>query len=414
MWTRFTWIVAVLALIVIGVLMACSTKYNSSYNGLLVVPSQGSAVMQSFTLNLSNGQTSQINNVNGPPTPGLPTAVILDPPGAFAYVVVQQNAALNPSTTGIATFQIASDGKLSYLATTPMTNPVALTMDSAGKFLFVANGSEGTVSVFSIGSKASLTEVTGSPFALPLPPGGQNPSASAFAVTPTVLPPLYAPCSGFAAPKTENLYVADSVNYLVLNYSVSSSGSLILVPTSTTTGFPTGPVPDGVAVDPCNRFVYVANAGPNNTGNSVSAYKICTTVSQPNCPVADYRLLPVAGSPFPAGDSPGPMSADAYGNFLYVVNTGSNNLSAYRISPTTGALAPLSPATVATGLGPNSIAVRSDDTWMFVANIGTQGTGSQTVSEYGIVPSTGGLLPQTPITSFDYPSGVAVTQTGNP
>src|SRR5208282_1431827 len=74
--TRFTWVVATLALVAIGVLMACSTKYNSSYNGLLVVPSQGSAVMQSFSLDLSNGHTSQINNVNGPPTPGLPTAVI--------------------------------------------------------------------------------------------------------------------------------------------------------------------------------------------------------------------------------------------------------------------------------------------------------------------------------------------------
>src|ERR1700726_4607302 len=84
--TRFTWIVAILALVAIGFLIACSTKYSSSSNGLVVVPSQGSAVMQTFTLNLANGATSQINNVNGPPTPGLPTAVILNPAGTFAYV----------------------------------------------------------------------------------------------------------------------------------------------------------------------------------------------------------------------------------------------------------------------------------------------------------------------------------------
>src|SRR5271169_226666 len=313
--TRFTWVVAILALVAIGVLMACGTKYNSSYNGLVVVPSQGSAVMQSFSLDLSNGHTSQINNVNGPPTPGLPTAVILDPAGAFAYVIVSQNAALPGSVTGISTFQVASDGKLSYLATAPLTNPVAIAMDSSGKFLFVANGSEGTVSVFSIGSKASLSQVKSSPFALPLPAGGQNPSALALTVTPTVVPPLYSVCSAFTAPTTESLYVADSVNYSLLDYSVDrSTGSLTLVSYSTASpGIPTGPVPSGVAVDPCNRFAYVANAGPNNTGNSISAYTICSTVSLPRCPHADYSLLPITGSPYPAADSPGPIATDAYG-----------------------------------------------------------------------------------------------------
>jgi DNA-binding beta-propeller fold protein YncE len=410
--TRFTWIVAILALVAIGVLMACGSKYNSSYNGLVIAPSQGSAVMQSFSLNLSNGHTSQINNVNGPPTPGLPTAVILDPPGAYAYVIVYQNAALSPSATGIATFKIASDGKMAYIATTLLTNPVAITMDSAGKFLFVANGSEGTISAFAISSNASLTEVAGSPFALPLPVGGQSPSALALTVTPTVFPPLYSYCSGFTAPTTESLYVADSVNYLLLNYSVASTGTLTLVPYSTTQpGIPTGPVPSGVAVEPCNRFAYVANSGPNNAGNSISAYTICSTVSVANsCYHADYSLLPVVGSPYPAGDNPGPMAADAYGNFLYAVNTGSNNISGYKISPTNGALTPLIPATVATNIGPNSIAIRSDDTFMFVADLV-----SATISQYAITPATGELTPIIPpITTFDYPSGVAVTQTGNP
>jgi 6-phosphogluconolactonase (cycloisomerase 2 family) len=385
--------------------MACSTKYNSEYNGLVVVPSQGSAVMQSFTLDLSNGHTSQINNVSGPPTPGLPTSVILDPAGAFAYVIVSQNAALPGSFTGISTFQVASDGKLSYLATAPLTNPVAIAMDSTGKFLFVANGSEGTVSVFSIGSKASLSEVKGSPFALPLPTGGQNPSALALTVTPTVVPPLYSVCSAFTAPTAESLYVADSVNYSLLDYSVDrSTGALSLVSYSTPSpGIPTGPVPSGVAVDPCNRFAYVANAGPNNTGNSISAYTICSTISLPKCPHADDSLVPIAGSPYPTGDSPGPITTDAYGNFLYVVATGSSEISAFKISPTNGTLTPLSPPTIATGLGPTSIAVRSDDSWMFVANID-----SATVSQYGIIPATGQLISQTPITTFNYPSGVAV------
>jgi 6-phosphogluconolactonase (cycloisomerase 2 family) len=396
--TRFPWILAILALVAIGFLMACSTKYSSSSNGLVVVPSQGSAVMETFSLDLSNGHVSEINNVNGPPTPGLPTSLILDPAGAFAYVIVQQNPAVANSATGIATFQVASDGKLSYIATTPMTNPVAIATDSAGKFLFVANGNEGTVSVFSIGINASLNGVGGA--TLPPQSGGQSPSASALAVTPTVFPPLYAYCSGFTPPAftpptTEILYVTDSVNYVILNYSVSSTGSLT---PATTPGVPTGTAPSGVAVDPCNRFAYVANAKSNN----VSAYTICSVVSQ-GCPQADYSLQPVANSPYAAGDVPGPMAVDPYGNTLYVVDTGSNQISGYRISPTNGTLVVLGGTPVVTGLGPNSIAIRSDDSWMFVANIT-----SSTLSQYAITPATGALTTQPPITTFNTPSGVAV------
>src|ERR1700729_622361 len=116
--TRLTWIVAILALVSIGVLMACSTKYTSSTDGLVVMPSQGDLVMQSFSLDINNGRMQQINNVNGPPTPGLPTAVILDPAGAFAYVIVTQNAAVpGGGLTAIATFPISSDGKLGTAAT---------------------------------------------------------------------------------------------------------------------------------------------------------------------------------------------------------------------------------------------------------------------------------------------------------
>jgi 6-phosphogluconolactonase len=397
---RFTWVVAILVLIAIGLMMACSNTYSASNNGLVVVPTQGSAVMQSFSLDLGNGHLAQINNVNGPPTPGLPTQVVLNPAGTLAFVIVQQNAVLQPSQTGIAVYQVASDGKLSSPSTTQIKSPVAMAIDSGGKFLFVAQGSEGTVSVFSIGSSGSLSQV-GNATSLPAQPGGQAPSASALAVTSTVFPIQFAPCSGFTAPTTENLYVADSVNYVLLNYSVSSTGSLTLVPTAATTAVPTGTVPSGVAVDPCNRFVYVSNAIPNN---SVSAYTICNAVSPAkNCPTADYHLQTVTGSPFAAGDNPGPLAVDAYGNFVYVLDTGSSQISGYRISASNGALTPFSGAPTATNSGPTSIAIRSDDSWMFVANIN-----SANLSQFAIAPATGSLTPQPPTSTFNYPSGVAV------
>ncbi len=103
--------------------------------------------------------------------------------------------------------------------------PVALAIDSAGKFLFVAdsanNGAPGTVSVFAV-SGGTLTEVAGSPFPLPVEPGGSVASTVALAVTPTVYPVQFSFCSGHTPPATENLYVADSTNYVLLNYSVDA------------------------------------------------------------------------------------------------------------------------------------------------------------------------------------------------
>jgi len=454
--TRFTWIVAILVLVAIGFLMACSSKYSSSSNGLVVVPTQGSpeatAVMETFSLDLSNGSMSQINNVNGPPTVGLPGSVIIDPPGAYAYVIVYQNAELVPSATGITSFAIGSNGKLapgttqslnpSTMATAlcissqngttqniPVTvnapvNPTAMSLDSPGKLLFVADSATsaqatytcngvpvtgevavpGAVSVFTV-SSGTLTEVAGSPFALPVESGGSAASASALAVTPTVYPVQYSYCSGFAPPTTENLYVTDKSNYVLLNYSVDpSAGTLTLMPYSTSApGIPTDVAPDGVAVDPCNRFAYVANA----TSNNVSAYTICSTInllSQPPCPIADFSLNPVTASPYPAGDSPGPMAVDAYGDFLYVVNEGSNNIFGYRINATNGGLTVFAGTPAATGVFPNSIAIRSDDSWMFVANLGYPGT----LSQYAITLSTGFLDALPAVTTLDYPSGVAV------
>ena len=451
--TRFTWIVAVLALVAVGFLMACSTKYKSSSNGLVVVPSQGSAVMQTFSLNLANGHVSQINNSAGPPTPGLPGAVILDPAGAYAYVASTVNCTptLSPNTSltavqgAILTFKVGSDGKLAAASTQYLTGnpaypstfptcglddstnpnagspPAAMVIDSAGKFLFVAVASGGAtyttnldtipistvatldsvgIAVFAIGANATLTEVAGSPFALPGEAGGGgSPSPSALAVTPTVFPIEFAACSGHSAPATENLYVADSVNNALLNYSVSSAGVLMLVPASAgSPGVLTGTLPSGVAVDACGQFVYVANA----TSNSVSAFTICTAVSQ-NCLQADYSLQPVTGLPYPAGDKPGPIAIDPFAKYVYVVNRGSSQVSGFRISPSNGSLTAIAGTPTATGSGANSIAIRSDGSWIFVANFD-----SATVSQYAITQATGGLTSQPPFTTLNHPTGVAV------
>jgi 6-phosphogluconolactonase (cycloisomerase 2 family) len=441
-----------MALVAVAFLVACSSKYKSNSNGLVVVPTQGTEVMQTFTLDLSNGQVSQINNVDGPPTPGIPGAVVLDPAGAFAYVLVQATSSV---PGGVVSYKVGSDGKLAagvpapaLLSASPTVNvpcvtgssttvsvavtptpvvPGALAIDSAGKYLFVAdnttsgttqpylcNGSTltstvavpGGISVFSV-SSGSLTEVAGSPFILPNEASGSGSSAAsgsagsatALALTPTVFPVQYAPCSGHTPPTTENLYVADSVNSVLLNYSVSSSGALTLVPASgTAPGVVTGGTPSGVAVDDCGQFVFVANA----SSNSVSAFTICNLISQ-NCSQADYSLQTVSGSPYPTGDVPGPIAVDPFAKYVYVVDTGSSQLSGFRISPSNGSLTAIANTPLATASGPNSIAIRADGSWIFVANLN-----AADVSQYAITQATGQLTPESPFTTLNYPSGVAV------
>jgi 6-phosphogluconolactonase (cycloisomerase 2 family) len=416
--TRCTWLLGVLILISVGLLVACGSHFSASSDGLVIVPSQGSAVLQAFSFALNNGHTSQINTA--PSTNGTPTAVLLDPAGSFAYVLVNQNT--------IATFKVSSNGTLSSVGTTgfnpasvtvpgaanPESVPVvpaALAMDSVGKFLFVADRETsdsahlsvpGGISVFSVGSNAALTEVAGSPF-FPTPPvaGSAPTDMVALAPTPVTFPTANAVCTNQNAPTAEYLYVADSLNNQVWDFAVDMSSGALAKPAGdgSVPVVAAGSVPAGIAVDACGRFVYVANQNSNN----VSAYSICTKVQIPTCLNADDSLVPIGGSPFNALTNPGPIVVDPFGNTLYVVNQGSNSISTFRISPVTGSLT-TSGAGLATGANPVSIAIRSDDQWLFVTN-----NGSSSVTEYAITPASGALAPAgAGITTDNLPFGLAV------
>jgi 6-phosphogluconolactonase len=257
-------------------------------------------------------------------------------------------------------------------------------------------------------SGGSLTPV---PVTFKLPQAIQSPNFAALAATPTVLPKngitgQNSVCSdvGNNPPTSEYLYLVDSVNNEIVEFSVeTSTGALTIAgPKAPVT---TGSVPSGVAVDPCDRFVYVAN----NQSNNISAYSICNgqATQSTNCAgVADGTLWPMTGSPFSLSGSanePGSIIVDPFGAALYVVNTGSATVSIFRIAPVSGSLAPGNPATVATGAKPTSIAIRSDDSWLFVTNFD-----SQSLSQYSVTPSTGNLTPQTATSTDNHPWGVAV------
>ncbi len=92
-------------------------------------------------------------------------------------------------------------------------------------------------------------------------------------------------------------------------------------------------VPEKVGQPPLERsagaavaqFAYVANYGSNN----VSAYTINASTG---------ALTQVTGSPFGAGTQAYDVAIDPNGKFVYVTNYGSNNVSAYTVNATSGAL----------------------------------------------------------------------------
>jgi 6-phosphogluconolactonase (cycloisomerase 2 family) len=428
-------------------LLACNSTYSASSDGLVIVPSFGSAAVQAFSFNLTNGHASTVNT--GPPILGQPTAMALDPSGNYAYVAVMPNAQVfsTLTTTSIASYSVNSDGTLAATGT-PLAmltlpggaiSPVAMKIDSAGQFLFVAdqqatdsNGNTvpGSISVFSIGSGGTLTEVTGSPFTVPVLQVGPTTIANltGLAVTPTKYPTLNTQAVANAEcalvqqlpPSTpEYLYAADANNNVVWGFTVQSNGvlSLIVNPSNgVVLTFPAASLTTGVAVDPCNRFVFVTN----NRSNNVSAYAICNSTSPARPSICDTNQYPagylveVPGSPFGLGggtsspNGPTVLEVDPLANYLYVVDNQSNQLSCFRITQVNGGLAPLSTATVATGINPAAIAIRADDNWVFVANNETL-NGFGVLSQYELAPATGVLTPfGTGIQTDNYPTAVVV------
>ncbi len=416
---RLAWLLAAVMLIGIGFLLACGSNYSQSSDGLVLVGSQGSALVESFSFSLASGRISGISN---PPSstgantcglPGLPSSMVIDPAGAYAYVILNATTACSGSKTGIASFKVNSDGTVGSIGTvTSDPNPVQLLMDPSGKFLFVAEGTAGTVNSYSI-SGGNLTAVPGT-FTFTNGTGFQTPNFAAIAVTFTVFPGIglngqqNSVCSdvGNTPPPTEYLFAADTVNNGIWQFEVDTSSGVLKNPSTTSNlqYFAAGTQPSGVAVDPCDRFVYVGNYLSNN----VSAFTICNglSTSDPvNCPgKAPGFLIPVSGSPFSlagGANGPGQMLVDPFGRFLYVLDMKSNQISPFQISPVSGSLT--AETVVSTGLQPMAMAIRADDSWMFVTNFN-----AATLSQYSITPSSGSLSPQPAITTDNYPWGVAV------
>jgi DNA-binding beta-propeller fold protein YncE len=150
------------------------------------------------------------------------------------------------------------------------------------------------------------------------------------------------------------------------------------------------------------EFIYVTNQGSNN----VSAYTIDATSG---------ALTPVAGSPFGAGNGPNAVAVNANGTFAFVANqnypNGSGSASVYTINATSGVLTPVTGSPFGDADGePFGLAIDPTGKFAYVTNLF-----SNSVSAYTINATSGSLteVAGSPFgTAGGNPEGVAVDPTG--
>ena len=141
------------------------------------------------------------------------------------------------------------------------------------------------------------------------------------------------------------------------------------------------------------KYAYVVNNGSNN----VSAYTIG----------AGGALAAVAGSPFAAGSVSLSVTVDPSGQYAYVVNYTSNNVSAYTIGAG-GALAAVAGSPFAAGSGPYSVTVDPSGQYAYVANNGGNNVSAYTIGAGGALAAVAG----SPFAAGTNPNSVTVDPSG--
>ena len=376
-------IVVLIGLLGLSVFLLNCGSSSSRPAGVLFVTSQGASSVESFSINLGNGDLSQLNT--SAPTGSAPSTIFLDPTGAVAYV-------LNTGDSSITTYKTNADGSLSKSGTTALPSATAVSMarDAAGKFLFiVTQGNEVAPELLLYAIQPGSTDLTavGAPLALT-----RIPDSIAAITVPITNPPN--------PTAQQTLLYVTSIKDLVANndntlseYAVDASGN---VTEQTGGGSPLTTAPGPASVLPVltaanNLYVYVDS---NNTGaGSVSSFQVCTTVSTicTSQDVQNLRITPTSLAATSVGLQPGQMITGARNpNFLYLVNSGSSTVSSFRVNPTTGALAASSPATVSTGSTPVALAEHPNGEFLYVANSGSGG-GEGSVSGFTVNTNDGSL-----------------------
>jgi len=328
--------------------VGCSTTTSSDF---LYAAIPTSSEIVAFREDPNSGVLTQL--ATSPITAGQAVqSVVIHPSKKFLY-------AANSGSNNVSLYTISSVGTLTEV--TPRANagtvPTLLAMDSAGAYLYVANSGSFDISVFSINASTGvLTAVAQS--------GGTTAGVGTSPLNMSLSPSgsfLYV--AGQGAPANSGFVEVFPVTKGVLGAPVPGSPFL------------TGADPFGLAIDSAGKFLYTANK-TDGTG-TISEFTIN----------ANGSLTQLAGSPIGQSfTSPVSLLIDHSGKYLYVANQGSSNLSAFSIG-STGGLTLLTGSPFGTGSNPSFIGTDASGKYLFVGNQASSGS----VQSFSLDTSTGAL-----------------------
>jgi 6-phosphogluconolactonase len=299
---------------------ACSVGHAVDY---IYVATAKSSVIYGYNVDNDTGSLTDIGNW---PSGGTdPVAEVTSPNGKYLYVA-------NKTSSTISVFTInASDGTLSAGTSVSLpgtgTLPTHLATDPEGLNLLAVYtykaGSSGTggIAVYPISSSGSLG--TGTAYSVGNSPVGLN-------VTEYV-----------ESNHMYYTYVADQTDAQIVAFSFNASTG-VLTPVGS---YAAGVAPTAVTSGPSAKYVYVTDSA----SNQLIGYDIQSNGS----------LVSMIDSPFTTGSYPSAVVVDPRGEFLYVTNYNSATIAPYAINVTTGELSSIavtsSNNTVATGTYPTAI-----------------------------------------------------------
>jgi 6-phosphogluconolactonase (cycloisomerase 2 family) len=378
------------------------------YRGLM-----GLLVLVSTAILVSCGSSSSTT----PPDPGTTGT-------GFLFVTTQGDNKISPFTIDLTTGKLTTNG--TGLDTGSF--PAAAVITPAGDAIFVVNRDSKDISRYTIKADGTLTAVTptqatgggDNPVGVAMDAAGKflfvvnqgtfgSPQLSTISVFSigqgAALTPVAQDNAQFSThlndtvaiavtPDGKFLYAANRTDSTIIGYSVDANGLLTLLP-----GGPVdaGTTPVALTItpdDPANPssngvFLYVANSGSDN----ISVFSICDKATL-TCVTPNGDIKEITGSPFSAGLEPTSLvianpkvTTPPSGTFLYVADHGSNQVSQFTVASVSGSLTTISPPAISTGQTPVWVAARSDGHYVYAAN-----NGGSSISPYHIADTKTGVL----------------------
>jgi 6-phosphogluconolactonase (cycloisomerase 2 family) len=282
------------------------------------VINQGDSTVQEFAVEGDGTLASQ----NVYKTTGTrPTAVAIDPQGAFLYVTFTYQtgySATTPGPGGVTIFPVNADNSLGTPSTQNVgNNPVGVTASYFNHYVYVLDqeaSPKATILGFSQNTKTgALTAVPGT--SITTVAGKTVASGFASGVVPSAIA---------EEPTSRFVYVTDQAANQLIGYTVLASGALLPMVNGP---FATGLFPANLTIDPTGKLIYVVNYN----GSTVQGYAIDTATGSASGAVGAFATG--------TGTGPTCVAIDpALGVFLYTSNSLDNTVTGEQLNPNTGGM----------------------------------------------------------------------------